>query len=128
MERRMAVAGAVAAVAFTIVGVLAIGGAVAQPAGVFERAGAWVAPDGKPLYTFAKDMPGASACIGRCADAWPPLLAPPNTPANDDWSTITRPDGSLQWAYKGRPVYTYARDVAGEPASGVSAMWPLAIK
>jgi predicted lipoprotein with Yx(FWY)xxD motif len=43
-----------------------------------------------------------------------------------DWTVITRDDGSKQWAYKGQPLYTYARDTAGQPATGVSANWPRA--
>ena len=27
-----------------------------------------------------------------------------------DYSTITRDDGSKQWAYKGRPLYTWKKD------------------
>ena len=27
-----------------------------------------------------------------------------------DWSVITRKGGSKQWAYKGRPLYTYEKD------------------
>lgn len=110
-----------------IAGLLA-GAAVAQPPGVAEKNGAWIAPDGKPLYTFVKDMAGASACIDRCVAAWPPLLAPPGAVGDREWTTITRPEGTRQWAYKGKPVYTYARDAAGEPPSGVSASWPLAIR
>lgn len=102
--------------------------AVAQPPGVAEKAGAWIAPDGKPLYTFVKDMAGASACIDRCAVSWPPLLAAPGSAEDREWTIITRPEGTRQWAYKGKPVYTYARDAAGEPASGVSASWPLAVR
>jgi predicted lipoprotein with Yx(FWY)xxD motif len=32
------------------------------------------------------------------------------------------------WAYKGKPLYTFARDTAGQPATGVSANWPAATK
>jgi predicted lipoprotein with Yx(FWY)xxD motif len=32
------------------------------------------------------------------------------------------------WAYKGKPLYTYAKDTAGQPASGVGPAWPLATK
>jgi predicted lipoprotein with Yx(FWY)xxD motif len=107
---------------------LTAGSALAQPPGVSEKNGAWIAPDGKPLYTFAKDMSGASACIDRCPAAWPPLLAQAGAVNDKEWTTIPRPEGTRQWAYKGKPVYTYARDVAGEPASGVSASWPLAVR
>ena len=43
-----------------------------------------------------------------------------------DWTVVTRDDGSKQWAYKGKPLYTFFRDTAGQPATGVSAAWPRA--
>jgi predicted lipoprotein with Yx(FWY)xxD motif len=109
---------------------LALAGvAAALPPGVTEADGAFIAPDGKPLYTFARDaQPGKSMCNNQCAAAWPPLAAAEGAVAEGDWTIITRDDGSTQWAYKGKPLYTFARDVAGAPASGVSANWPLAVK
>lgn len=113
-----------------LMGALVTGGglAVAQPPGVTEKNGAWVAPDGKPLYTFVKDMAGASACIERCAVAWPPLLAPAGAATDREWTIITRPEGSKQWAYKGKPLYTYRADAPGQAATGVGPAWPLAVK
>jgi predicted lipoprotein with Yx(FWY)xxD motif len=101
----------------------------AAPPGVIEKNGAFVAADGKPLYTFARDAtPGKSACNGQCATAWPPLTAPADAKADGDWSVVTRDDGTKQWAYKGKPLYTYAKDMAGSAATGVSDNWPLAKK
>lgn len=102
--------------------------ALAAPPGVSEQDGAWIAPDGKPLYTFARDTGGASSCNDRCASAWPPLLAESEAGADSDWSVIARDDGTNMWAYKGKPVYTYARDTAGEDPTGVSTTWPLATR
>lgn len=102
--------------------------AFAAPPGVIERDGAWIAPDGKSLYTFARDVDGNSRCNGSCATAWPPLEASEDAVADGAWTVVTREDGSRMWAYRGRPVYTFARDTAGEPPSGVSAAWPLATK
>ena len=92
-----------------------------------------VAPDGfndaqgMPLYTFARDTtPGKSACNGPCATAWPPLPATATDKDMGDWTVISRDDGSKQWAYKGQRLYTYAKDTAGQPATGVSAAWPRA--
>ena len=82
---------------------------------------------GMPLYTYARDTtPGKSACNGPCATAWPPLSATAADKDAGDWTVVTRDDGAKQWAYKGQPLYTYARDTAGQPATGVSAAWPRA--
>src|SRR5690349_11193708 len=64
------------------------------------------------LYTYAQDRPGKSACVGACAKAWPPLAAPEGATAKDEWSVIVRDGGARQWAWKGQPLYTYAKDTA----------------
>lgn len=105
------------------------GAAWAAPPGVTEKDGAFIAPDNKPLYTFARDTEaGKSACIDKCAANWPPLAAAADAKTDGDWTVIMRADGSKQWAYKGKPLYTFARDTAGQPATGVSDVWPLAKK
>ena len=111
-------------------GALALMGAAwAAPPGVTEKEGAFVAPDGKPLYPFARDTaPGKSACNGQCATAWPPLAATADAKNDGDWTVVTRDDGAKQWAYKGKPLYTFGRDTAGAAATGVSEAWPLAKK
>jgi predicted lipoprotein with Yx(FWY)xxD motif len=79
-----------------------------------------VNPDGMTLYTFINDTtPGKSACNGACAGNWPPLAATAAAQAEGNYSLVTRNDGSLQWAYKGKPLYTFVKDtkpgdVAGE--------------
>lgn len=106
-----------------------LGAAWASPPGVTEKDGAWVAPDGKPLYTFARDTEAnKSMCNGGCATAWPPLAAAADAKNDGDWTVVTRDDGSKMWAYKTKPLYTFARDTAGAAATGVSANWPLATK
>ena len=95
--------------------------------GVKATADGLNAPTGMPLYTFARDTtPGKSACNGPCATAWPPLSAAATDKDAGDWTVITREDGSKQWAYKGQPLYTYAKDTPGQPATGVSPAWPRA--
>ncbi len=69
--------------------------------------------DGKSmtLYTFDRDtVAGKSACNGPCAQNWPPLMAATGASDSGAWSVITRDDGSKQWAYKGKPLYTWVRD------------------
>ena len=62
------------------------------------------------LYTFDKDTAGKSACNGPCATNWPPLAAPANATAMGSYAVVTRDDGSKQWAYKDKPLYTWAKD------------------
>jgi predicted lipoprotein with Yx(FWY)xxD motif len=65
---------------------------------------------GMTLYTFDKDAGDKSACSGPCAANWPPLMAAADARAAGDWTLVTRDDGSKQWAYKGKPLYLWAKD------------------
>lgn len=65
---------------------------------------------GKPLYVYAKDAPGVSSCTDDCAAQWPPAVADAQAKPSGDWSVIKRADGSRQWAYKGKPLYTSVLD------------------
>ena len=65
---------------------------------------------GMTLYTFDKDAGGKSACNGPCATSWPVLKAAASDKPGDGYTIITRDDRSKQWAYKGKPLYTFARD------------------
>jgi predicted lipoprotein with Yx(FWY)xxD motif len=77
---------------------------------------------GAALYTFNYDtMIGMSHCEDDCARMWPPLAAPRTAKPFGDWSVIPRPDGSAQWAYKNKPLYTYSQDRPGQPARGLDA-------
>jgi len=84
---------------------------------------------GMTLYTFDKDMNGMSMCNGQCAAAWPPLKAAGDAMTMGDWTVVTRNDGSKQWAYKGKPLYTYAKDAKpGETTGdGVGNNWHMAM-
>ena len=64
---------------------------------------------GMTLYTFDKDAGGKSMCNGPCATNWPPLMAGADAKPSGDMTIITRDDGAKQWAYKGKPLYTFAR-------------------
>jgi len=65
---------------------------------------------GMTLYTFDKDMGGKSACNGPCAGNWPPLAAAADAKPAADYTIIARDDGGKQWAYKGKPLYTWKND------------------
>jgi predicted lipoprotein with Yx(FWY)xxD motif len=73
---------------------------------------------GMTLYIFDKDSTGKSACNGQCAQNWPPLMAASNAAASGDWSVVTRDDGAKQWAYKGKPLYTWVKDTKPGDATG----------
>lgn len=65
---------------------------------------------GMTLYIFDKDGEGKSACNGPCAANWPPLMASGDAKAGGSYTVIVRDDGSKQWAYKGKPLYTWIKD------------------
>jgi predicted lipoprotein with Yx(FWY)xxD motif len=105
----------------------------ALPAGINSRAtGAGqylIDARGMALYTYAQDSrPGASACKGECAVAWPPLLAPADASVAGEWSVVPREDGTRQWAFRGKPLYRFAKDEVPGAALGdrVGKAWNLA--
>ncbi|MDG2243232.1 MAG: hypothetical protein P8L66_07020 [Rhodospirillaceae bacterium] len=53
---------------------------------------------------------GEVTCLEDCLETWVPFQANSNGQGEGLWSVINRPDGSLQWAYKDRPLYTYVKD------------------
>jgi len=75
--------------------------------------GALVGANGMTLYTFDRDTAGSgkSVCNGPCATNWPPLMAADGAAASGDWSVVTRDDGKKQWAFKGKPLYFWAKDM-----------------
>ena len=82
--------------------------ALARPTA--ERNGILTDTGGKTLYNFDKDGGGKSACYGQCATAWPPAIAASGAEASGDHGLIKRDDGSMQWTYKGKPLYYFAGD------------------
>jgi len=92
-----------------------------------------VDPRGRTLYLFEKDKLGASACVGRCATYWPPLLTrgKPIAAAGVKTKllgTTKRSDGTLQVTYGGHPLYTFKLDakpgqVKGEGTDAFGAEW-----
>lgn len=87
--------------------------------------GQWVDEHGATLYTFDRDSKGKSACDAACAANWPPAIADSYDKASGDWSMVKRSDGKNQWAYKGRPLYRFAKDKKPGDAmgDGFKGMW-----
>ena len=103
----------------------ASGGAPARVA-----AGALVGPGGMTLYTFDRDAAGSgkSVCNGPCATNWPPFAADAGAAASGDWSVVTRDDGARQWAFRGKPVYHWSKDVrpGDRTGDGFNGVWRVA--
>lgn len=92
----------------------------ADGAPVKAASGVLVGANDMTLYTFDKDMAGSgkSVCNGPCATNWPPLAAAADAKADGDYSIITRDDGTMQWAFKGKPLYYWIKDQKPGDMSG----------
>jgi predicted lipoprotein with Yx(FWY)xxD motif len=77
---------------------------------VAKKDGVLVNGAGMTVYTFDKDVAdsGKSACSGPCLTAWPAVVAGDKVAA--PYSVVTREDGVKQLAYKGKPLYLFAKD------------------
>jgi predicted lipoprotein with Yx(FWY)xxD motif len=93
------------------------------------KGGMFVDAKGMTLYTFDKDTDGKSACNGPCAANWPPLMAAADAKPMAGWTVVTRDDGSKQWAYKGKPLYIFAKDTKAGDTTGdgfLNGAWHIA--
>lgn len=86
--------------------------------------------NGMTLYVFDKDAAGGgkSMCNGPCATNWPPLMAMDSDTASGDYSVVTRDDGKKQWAFKGKPLYYWAKDQkpGDRTGDGFNNVWHVA--
>jgi predicted lipoprotein with Yx(FWY)xxD motif len=88
---------------------------------------------GRTLYLFEKDKHGKSACTGKCAGFWPPLIISGEPLARTGARTsllgsTKRPDGRLQVTYEHHPLYTFVKDTQkgqtnGEEVDAFGAEW-----
>jgi len=88
---------------------------------------------GMTLYLFKKDSNGRSACYGKCATFWPPLLASGKPTAGTGvkasmLKTTKRTNGTLQVTYNGHPLYRFKLDkkagqTAGEGQDFFGGKW-----
>ena len=110
---------------------LALAAAPAVPTSsvqVTEDGGAYVVRnliDNSPLYTFDQDEPGKSNCDEECAATWRPLRTSENETPIGRWTQVKRADGSLQWAYRGKPLYRWVKDQkpGDRTGDGVNGVW-----
>jgi predicted lipoprotein with Yx(FWY)xxD motif len=76
---------------------------------------------GMTLYALSGESGAKFICTGSCEGIWHPLTAsgagaPRGSVAS--LTTVTRPDGSVQVAYKGMPLYVFAQDRKAGEANG----------
>lgn len=85
----------------------------------------YVDEKGMTLYTFDKDEMNKSNCYDDCAVNWPPLTAAADAVADGEWTVVERTDGISQWAYEGKPVYLWIKDIkpGDTTGDGVGGVW-----
>lgn len=104
---------------------------------ISETGDVFTSETGLSLYFFANDEQSTSNCNAEdtapaggsadpesCAGRWPPLLAPASAVGEAPFTLVQRTDQTMQWAYKGFPLYTFAGDsvqgdVTGDGLGGV---------
>ena len=62
------------------------------------------------VYSFEADTAERTMCIGECTQRWEPIIAPALARASEEWSTVERSPGMLQWAFRGKPLYIHVLD------------------
>lgn len=78
---------------------------------------------GAALYIFDGDKEsGKSVCSTSCAKSWPPYTPEAGQPEPvSPLTVITRDDGTKQYAYRGKPLYYYAKDSRPDDVKGDGA-------
>jgi predicted lipoprotein with Yx(FWY)xxD motif len=66
--------------------------------------------NGYSVYTSDRDEPNKSNCHDECLTNWTPVPAPENVTELGGWTTFERTPGVKQWAFRGKPLYTYNYD------------------
>lgn len=92
-----------------------------------KQDGVLVDKSGMTVYTFDQDKAnsGKSVCNDACAKNWPPVEASADAKPDGDYSLVKRDDGTMQWAYRGMPLYTFVKDTKPGDKKGdnVKSVW-----
>lgn len=73
---------------------------------------------GYAVYSWDRDPPNRSNCVGACTLTWVPVAAPASAQKQGEWSIIERAPGVRQWAFREKPVYTFSEDTSRESLAG----------
>jgi predicted lipoprotein with Yx(FWY)xxD motif len=85
---------------------------------------------GRTLYLRSARADTSAPCGAECAHQWNPALAARGSAPMGDWTLRRSPDGALQWALRGAPLFWYAGDahtgdIRGNGAEG--GLWQTAV-
>ncbi|MET8413088.1 hypothetical protein ABZV34_34400 [Streptomyces sp. NPDC005195] len=61
------------------------------------------------LYTFDKHHDSKSLYNGEATKEQSPPADPHHSQPTRKWTHITRADGTMQWVYDGKPLYTFVK-------------------
>lgn len=81
-------------------------------------------PNGHTLYASQEETSGKVLCTSQaCLAFWTPLVVADGKPTGPSsltakLSTVTRPDGKMQVALNGQPLYTFEEDHSAGDAKG----------
>lgn len=65
---------------------------------------------GFSVYVHDGETANAIRCRDECLKEWRPVAAAQMARASGEWSVVQRAPGLLQWAFRGRPLYTRIND------------------
>jgi predicted lipoprotein with Yx(FWY)xxD motif len=75
---------------------------------------------GRTLYSLSVETNGRFVCTGSCLSVWRPLVVAagvkPTGPVK--LGLVKRPDGRMQVAFKGKPLYRFGGDTKAGEANG----------
>lgn len=74
--------------------------------------------EGYSVYTWDHDELNKSKCIGDCARTWIPVSAPAAAQPQGEWTIVERALGFRQWAFRGKPVYSFSEDTRRASLAG----------
>lgn len=116
--------------AFVITAMSSLAAFAAEPAKTMDTKDGkiFTTEKGMTLYTFDKDAMGKSNCDAKCLKNWPAYHAASGAKAEGEWTLVKSSDGKEMWAYEGKPVYTYVKDMKSGDINGdgVGGVWHVA--
>jgi predicted lipoprotein with Yx(FWY)xxD motif len=78
--------------------------------------------EGSALYAAVQEADGMVRCTDACAAIWVPLTVTGEPTGGDglaaDLGVLTRPEGTRQVTFDGRPLYTFVEDTDANTVTG----------